>query len=35
LEVLLQCGYFAYMKRFTDGLRLPSVDKAIKTYQET
>jgi hypothetical protein len=26
---------FAYMNRFTDGLRLPSEDEAIKTYQET
>jgi AhpD family alkylhydroperoxidase len=35
LEVLLQCSNFAYMNRFTDGLRLPSEDEAIKTYQET
>ena len=35
LEILLQCGNFAYMNRFTDGLRLPSEDEAIKTYQET
>ncbi len=35
LEVLLQCGNFAYMNRFTDGLRLPSEDEAIKTYLET
>ena len=35
LEVLLQCGNFAYMNRFTDALRLPSEDEAIKTYQET
>jgi AhpD family alkylhydroperoxidase len=35
LEVLLQCGNFAYMNRFTDGLRLPSEDEAIKTYRET
>lgn len=35
LEVLLQCGNFAYMNRFTDGLRLPSEDEAIETYQET
>jgi alkylhydroperoxidase family enzyme len=35
LEVLLQCGSFAYMNRFTDGLRLPSEDEAIKTYHET
>lgn len=35
LEVLLQCGNFAYMNRFTDGLRLPSEDEAIHIYQET
>ena len=35
LEVLLQCGNFAYMNRFTDGLRLPSEDEAISTYLET
>ncbi len=35
LEVLLQCGNFAYMNRFTDGLRLPSEDEAIHTYLET
>lgn len=35
LEVLLQCGNFAYMNRFTDGLRLPSEDEAVKIYQET
>lgn len=35
LEVLLQCGNFAYMNRFTDALHLPSEDEAIKTYQET
>jgi len=35
LEVLLQCGNFAYMNRFTDGLRLPSEDEAIKVYRET
>ena len=35
LEVLLQCGNFAYMNRFTDGLRLPSEDEAIETYHET
>jgi alkylhydroperoxidase family enzyme len=35
LEVLLQCGNFAYMNRFTDGLRLPSEDEAIKVYLET
>ena len=35
LEVLLQACNFAYMNRFTDGLRLPSEDEAIKVYQET
>ena len=35
LEVLLQCGNFAYMNRFTDGLRLPSEDEAVHTYLET
>ena len=34
-EVVLQTGAFAFMNRFTDGLRLPSEDEAIKTYQET
>ena len=35
LEVLLQCGNFAYMNRFTDSLRLPSEDEAVNTYLET
>jgi AhpD family alkylhydroperoxidase len=35
LEVLLQSCNFAYMNRGADGLRLPSEDEAIKTYQET
>jgi AhpD family alkylhydroperoxidase len=35
LEVLLQTCTFAFMNRFTDGLRLPSEDEAIKVYQET
>jgi AhpD family alkylhydroperoxidase len=34
LEVLLQTCSFAYMNHFTDGLRLPSEDEAIKTYRE-
>ncbi len=34
-EVVLQTGAFAFMNRFTDGLRLPSEDEAIKIYQET
>lgn len=33
--MLLQCGNFAYMNRFTDGLSLPSEDEAIKIYHET
>lgn len=35
LEVVMQTGNFAFMNRFTDGLRLPSEDEAVKTYQET
>jgi hypothetical protein len=35
LEVLLQSCNFAYMNHFTDGLRLPSEDEAIKIYHET
>jgi hypothetical protein len=35
VESLNLCGNFAYMSRFTDGLRLPSEDEAIKTYKET
>ena len=35
LEVLLQTCNFAYMNRFTDGLRLPSEDEAIRVYRET
>jgi AhpD family alkylhydroperoxidase len=34
-EVVLQTGAFAFMNRFTDNLRLPSEDEAVKTYQET
>ncbi len=34
-EVIMQTGNFAFMNRFTDGLRLPSEDEAVKTYQET
>jgi len=34
VEVVLQTGAFAFMNRFTDGLRLPSEDEAIKAYQE-
>ena len=35
LEVVLQTCNFAFMNRFTDGLRLPSEDEAIKVYRET
>lgn len=35
VEVVLQTGAFAFMNRFTDGLRLPSEDEAVKNYQET
>ena len=35
LEVLMQTCNFAFMNRFTDGLRLPSEDEAINVYQET
>ncbi|MBX7172352.1 MAG: carboxymuconolactone decarboxylase family protein [Pyrinomonadaceae bacterium] len=34
LEVIMQTGNFAFMNRFTDNLRLPSEDEAVKTYQE-
>ncbi len=34
MEVVLQTCAFAYMNRFTDGLRLPSEDEAIQTYKE-
>ena len=34
LEVLLQTCNFSFMNRFTDGLRLPSEDEAIKTYRD-
>lgn len=35
IEVLMQTCNFAFMNRFTDGLRLPSEDEALKVYQET
>lgn len=35
LEVLMQTCNFAFMNRFTDGLRLPSEDEAIRIYRET
>jgi uncharacterized peroxidase-related enzyme len=34
LEIVLQTGAFSFMNRFTDNLRLPSEDEAIRTYQE-
>src|SRR6185312_15960083 len=34
-EVLLQTCNFSFMNRFTDGLRLPSEDEAIRVYKET
>jgi AhpD family alkylhydroperoxidase len=34
LEVLLQTCHFNFMNRFTDGLRLPSEDEAIRVYKE-
>ena len=33
-DVLLQTCAFAFMNRFTDGLRLPSEDEAVRTYQD-
>ncbi len=35
MEVIMQTANFSFMNRFTDGLRLPSEDEAVKTYQET
>lgn len=34
LEVLMQACNFSFMNRFTDGLRLPSEDEAIKIYKD-
>lgn len=34
LEIVLQTGAFAFMNRFTDNLRLPSEDEAIRVYKE-
>ncbi|MBI1761357.1 MAG: carboxymuconolactone decarboxylase family protein [Acidobacteria bacterium] len=34
LEIVLQTGAFSFMNRFTDNLRLPSEDEAIRVYQE-
>lgn len=33
-DALLQTCMFSFMNRFTDGLRLPSEDEAVKVYQE-
>lgn len=33
-DALLQTCTFSFMNRFTDGLRLPSEDEAVKVYQE-
>jgi AhpD family alkylhydroperoxidase len=35
LEVVMQTCNFAFMNRFTDGLRLPSEDEAVKVYLAT
>jgi len=34
-DMLLQTSTFAFMNRFTDGLRLPSEDEAVRIYRET
>jgi AhpD family alkylhydroperoxidase len=34
-DILQQTCRFAFMNRFTDGLRLPSEDEAVKNYKET
>ena len=34
VEVVMQTCNFAYMNHFTDGLRVPSEDEAVKTYSE-
>ena len=34
LDVLMQTSTFNFMNRFTDGLRLPSEDEAIRVYTE-
>jgi alkylhydroperoxidase family enzyme len=35
LEMVLQTCNFAFMNRFTDGLRLPTEDAAVQVYKET
>jgi len=34
LEVLMQACTFNFMNRFTDGLRLPSEDEAVRVYTD-
>ena len=34
LEIVMQTANFAFMNRFTDGLRLPSEDEGVRIYQE-
>lgn len=34
LEAVLQASTFNFMNRFTDGLRLPSEDEAVRVYRE-
>ena len=34
VDALLQTCAFNFMNRFTDGLRLPSEEEAVQTYQE-
>ncbi len=34
-DALLQTCMFSFMNRFTDGLRLPSEDEAVRVYKET
>ena len=34
-DVLVQTSTFSFMNRFTDGLRLPSEDEAVRIYRET
>ena len=33
-DAVLQTCMFSFMNRFTDGLRLPSEDEAVRTYNE-
>lgn len=34
MEIIMQTCAFSYMNRFTDNLRLPSEDEAVKIYEE-